>query len=1076
VIESHIIPGNFYSLGLPGNQVNSIAGDVLIFDKKKIQSRELVLINSIPIVSPDQVATNGVVHGISRVMLPKSLLEDCKCDKTTTNANTDTTTLGPVYNPTRASTQTPLRDETAPNSIPSTTNTETPPNVFFRREPSIANDDRNRNPKSAGNNFSDAPYVVSFTPTTTTSSVADTASTSATTTPTPLYFYANRRRVPPRNPITRQYDPRRTVTNRNTDPLFTEVYPYSTVTDYYSTPSTYYPYNPFRTHTIGGRNATDTESTPYEPTRRRPITDFYTDDSPNSPFASFPTQRQPFDRTRRPTFNNFNTFDTSTPTSTNTASTTLSPFFRRTYATNTDNLSTRTNTAATSTYETPLRAINNNNRRKPIFESRTTELPFWATQTTKQVTSNTLTSTRRIINDNTEPSTTFFDSTRRPTSPSTFDNRRGLSRGPNTRPLNTRKEDEFSTNEYFSTTSPKNRSPLNNITTTPANDDELLQTDPQTIDEIMDEPGLILGGKQVSFNTFKDNLRRAGLTNLMSSEGPFTVFMPTDEAFKSFSPSALNNLKKNPTKLRNMLLRHVTNVQIPPSALQNNFVVQTFSGDSLHISVEAVGKRVLVMGIPIMAATSARNGIIYVIGSILQPPSEEENEAENVVEEIKKRPQLTRFTKMVEKTRFNDILKGNNEFTLLVPDNSAFEELSPNIRQMIENDPQILESWLFLMVLNTNANFSLGMVGNHVIEGKYTSEQLTKIQFLPASSGSRTPLQFSSLPGSVIVNNDATFIQFDISCTNGIVHVINRFLVPDDITVKVTTKQPTFTEFEDESREPIISNESHGTEMRNAEKNSKFMKALRRAALLDKLVESRRDYTLLIPSDKAVDKLPEKLKSAMDTTPHRLKSLFNYHIIPEYVDFSNLKNDDILPSISGKPIRFNKYNNGSSLALSGAMIDKVSSEGNVLMIFVDRVLYPPQGNIYEILKRSPILKTLTKLVETAKLDRELSQSGPFTLFAPNDAAFNKLPGNTIQPLLTNSAKSREFLLRHVVQPLIFTSAIPVGKKNTTDVTNAAGERLKLQRLPDCVSVDGVTLSFADVTATNGVVHVIDHVL
>ena len=88
-----------------------------------------------------------------------------------------------------------------------------------------------------------------------------------------------------------------------------------------------------------------------------------------------------------------------------------------------------------------------------------------------------------------------------------------------------------------------------------------------------------------------------------------------------------------------------------------------------------------------------------------------------------------------------------------------------------------------------------------------------------------------------------------------------------------------------------------------------------------------------------------------------------------------------------------------------------------------------------------------------------------------------------------------FLLRHIVRPIIFTSSVPVG--NSTVLENTAGERLEMFReagkinrasrfinhdhnliifVSDRVKIDGVGVMYADITATNGVIHVIDHVL
>ncbi|CAG2182905.1 unnamed protein product, partial [Oppiella nova] len=72
----------------------------------------------------------------------------------------------------------------------------------------------------------------------------------------------------------------------------------------------------------------------------------------------------------------------------------------------------------------------------------------------------------------------------------------------------------------------------------------------------------------------------------------------------------------------------------------------------------------------------------------------------------------------------------------------------------------------------------------------------------------------------------------------------------------------------------------------------------------------------------------------------------------------------------------------------------------------------------------------------------------------------------------------EFLRKHIIPKVLFTSALQVN--NETNITHKeqalSGDSLKIFRKPNCVSVNGIILSFADITATNGVLHIIDHTI
>jgi len=250
---------------------------------------------------------------------------------------------------------------------------------------------------------------------------------------------------------------------------------------------------------------------------------------------------------------------------------------------------------------------------------------------------------------------------------------------------------------------------------------------------------------------------------------------------------------------------------------------------------------------------------------------------------------------------------------------------------------------------------------------------------------------------------------------------------------------------------------------------------------MDVLNNTGNNYTVVLPVDRAVNRLPSKYQKALEDNPRQLESLLMYHIIPGPINMSRLRDDDGIPTVSGRDIRVKIYpshkNDGTNTtSLAGAQVigDTTTPNGKVRFLITDRVMYPPQGNLYDVISRSPILKSLSNLIKVANLETGLSETGPFTLFAPSDEAFTKLPPESLDYLAHDPQSSRAFLLRHIVQPVLFTSSIPMD--NSTVLESTTGERLELTRSKDVVKVDGIGIKYADITATNGVIHVIDHVL
>jgi len=118
-------------------------------------------------------------------------------------------------------------------------------------------------------------------------------------------------------------------------------------------------------------------------------------------------------------------------------------------------------------------------------------------------------------------------------------------------------------------------------------------------------------------------------------------------------------------------------------------------------------------------------------------------------------------------------------------------------------------------------------------------------------------------------------------------------------------------------------------------------------------------------------------------------------------------------------------------------------------------------------------KTLTKALGSAGLVTTLQGKGPFTVFAPTDAAFAALPKGTVENLLKpeNKAQLIKILTYHVVPGSVLSTSLKSG-----DVKSVEGTSLKVAVSPQQVTVGGAKVVKADIKASNGVIHVIDKVL
>ncbi len=129
--------------------------------------------------------------------------------------------------------------------------------------------------------------------------------------------------------------------------------------------------------------------------------------------------------------------------------------------------------------------------------------------------------------------------------------------------------------------------------------------------------------------------------------------------------------------------------------------------------------------------------------------------------------------------------------------------------------------------------------------------------------------------------------------------------------------------------------------------------------------------------------------------------------------------------------------------------------------------------VVEIAIGSPDHTTLVAAVKAAGLVETLSGKGPFTIFAPTNAAFAKLPAGTVESLLLpeNKAKLVAILTHHVVPAKVMAADVKTG-----DAPTVNGKSLKLKVSASGVMVNNAKVVATDLVGSNGVVHVVDTVI
>jgi uncharacterized surface protein with fasciclin (FAS1) repeats len=131
-----------------------------------------------------------------------------------------------------------------------------------------------------------------------------------------------------------------------------------------------------------------------------------------------------------------------------------------------------------------------------------------------------------------------------------------------------------------------------------------------------------------------------------------------------------------------------------------------------------------------------------------------------------------------------------------------------------------------------------------------------------------------------------------------------------------------------------------------------------------------------------------------------------------------------------------------------------------------------QQNILQTAEAAGNFTTLLAAVKAAGLESTLNGAGPFTVFAPTDEAFKKLPAGTVEALLKDKAQLTKILTYHVLPAKVDAKAA----SQVTTAKTVQGGSLTIKPSGSTLMIDNATVVTADIMTSNGVIHVIDTVL
>ena len=250
--------------------------------------------------------------------------------------------------------------------------------------------------------------------------------------------------------------------------------------------------------------------------------------------------------------------------------------------------------------------------------------------------------------------------------------------------------------------------------------------------------------------------------------------------------------------------------------------------------------------------------------------------------------------------------------------------------------------------------------------------------------------------------------------------------------------------------------------------------AVRAAGLVDTL-KGAGPFTVFAPTDAAFAKLPKGTVESLlkPENKAKLQAILTYHVVAGKVKAADVVKLTGAKTVQGQQVDI-KVADGK-VTVDGANVIKTDIEtSNGVIHVIDSVILPADKDIVDTAVGAGSFNTLVAAVKAAGLVDTLKGEGPFTVFAPTDDAFAKLPEGTVANLLKPENKDQlvSILTYHVVAGKVLAS--DVVKISSAKTVNGKSASVKASNAG--VMIDGANVVATDIETSNGVIHVIDSVI
>ncbi len=399
----------------------------------------------------------------------------------------------------------------------------------------------------------------------------------------------------------------------------------------------------------------------------------------------------------------------------------------------------------------------------------------------------------------------------------------------------------------------------------------------------------------------------------------------------------------------------------------------------------------------------------------------------NIVEIAVEDGRFTTLVAAVEQAGLVDALTGEGPLTVFAPTDAAFSNLLVSLEITTED---------------LLANPDLGnILLYHVVAGALDGEAVAAETHIETLLGKDVDVQ---VVGEDLFINHSKVIIANIKASNGIIHVIDAVLIPPTL--------PNIVEIavDDGRFQTLVS-------------------ALVETGL-DAALTNEGPFTVFAPTDDAFAALGIPADDLLSDP--ELANILLYHVVDGRLAAEDVVAVERLTTLLGENVKVNVTDEGVFINDSKIIITNIKAENGIIHV-IDAVLIPEEmPDIVDIAVGAGNFNTLVGALQATGLDEVLRGDGPFTVFAPTDKAFEKLPRWLLRFLVNNPKYLKQVLLYHVVSGDLDSTEVTGQRK----ITTINGKTVRPRVYGDKVFINNAKILEADIVAENGTIHLIDRVL